>query len=798
MFISLNWIRDFVDLPADVDPRALAERFTVTSAEVEGVEQITCDARGLIVAEILVAEPVAGTALTAVRLNTGAAPIDSITAATDIKPGDRVIFAPPGSTLPGIGTIGERKVSGRPSVGMIVPGDALGLPTVGQRALWLPSSAKPGEAIDMALFNDWVIEVDNKSITNRPDLWGHYGIAREIAAIVRRPLKPYPIAPMSEVDNPALPAVPIEIDDPSRCPRYSALRFKQVRSQPAPLWMQVRLAHVGLRPIDLLVDITNYIMVELGQPMHAFDGTHIDRIEVATAKTGEKFRTLDGFVRTMPEGALMIQSNRRSVALAGIMGGADTEITAKTESLLLESANFDAPTIRRCATALGHRTDASARFEKSIDPHYTVQAIQRFVCLAKPELPQMEFTSRLSDCFPKPPQPTIIEVDPEFVGRYVGRPVSADTIRDILVPLEFQVAPSGNKLKVTVPTFRATKDIAIEADVIEEVARFIGYGTIDPVSPNITVRYAEPEPIAPLERQTLRLFCTGLTYAEIHRHIWFDNDWIKQLGFDPGKTISLRNPAAAGQEQLRTTLMPGILASVDLNRRNYERFELLELGGVFLSDPAGDSERRMIGLAVVAPGRKSAHEDELITRIKTDLETWCRQVLRGSLKYAPAAAKYPWEHETKTAEVLWNGLAIGRLTVVPTVLKRAIDEHLAAWSIALAEIDLATVLTGRSTFRKLVPVPVYPQNNLDFSVLVDSTRRYVDIESTIACYDHPLLRRVTFVDCFEGGSVPVGKRSFTFRAVIGHAERTLTEQDIQSFRADFINMLEKNGMTLRA
>jgi phenylalanyl-tRNA synthetase beta chain len=209
--------------------------------------------------------------------------------------------------------------------------------------------------------------------------------------------------------------------------------------------MQARLAHVGLRPIDLLVDLTNYIMVEIGQPMHAFDGTHIDRIEVATAKAGDKFRTLDGFERTMPEGALMIQSNRRSVALAGIMGGADTEITAKTESLLLESANFEPATIRRCATALGHRTDASARFEKSIDPHNTVLSIQRFVHLAKPELPDMQITSRLSDCFPQPPQPTTIEVDPEFVSRYVGRPVSADTIRDILVPIEFKVAPAGNK-----------------------------------------------------------------------------------------------------------------------------------------------------------------------------------------------------------------------------------------------------------------------------------------------------------------------------------------------------------------
>jgi phenylalanyl-tRNA synthetase beta chain len=469
LFVSLNWLRDFVDVPADVDPRGLAEQFTVTTAEVEGVEQVACDARGLVAAGIVSVEPIPGGNLFAVRVDIGSAQLDSVTVAEGLAAGQRVIYAPPGAHLPGIGAVGERKVSGRTSAGMIVPGDALSLPTVGQRAVWLPLTTKVGSSVDMTLFNDWIIEIDNKSITNRPDLWGHYGIAREVAAVLRRPLKAYPVAPIAEVDDPALPAIPIVIDDPVKCPRYTALRFQQVRSQPAPLWMQVRLAHVGLRPIDLLVDLTNYIMVELGQPMHAFDGTHIERIEVATAKPGEKFTTLDGFERTMPAGALMIQCNRRSVALAGIMGGADTEITPQTKSLLLESANFEPATIRRCATALGHRTDASARFEKSLDPQHTVLAIRRFVYLARPELPEMRFTSRLSDCFPSPPPPVVVEVDPAFVSRYVGRSVSAKTVRSILEPLEFKVQPAGDKLKVTVPTFRATKDVTIEADVIEEV-----------------------------------------------------------------------------------------------------------------------------------------------------------------------------------------------------------------------------------------------------------------------------------------------------------------------------------------
>ncbi|UCD30529.1 MAG: phenylalanine--tRNA ligase subunit beta, partial [Planctomycetota bacterium] len=440
MLVSLNWIRDFVDLPNDVDPRALAEKFTCTTAEVEGIEHMACGKTGLITAQVKSVEPIpeAG-GLFAVKVDTDKDALDTVTKAEGLKIDDKVVFAPPGANVPGIGKVKTIKTAGRTSTGMIVPGDALGLSTIGQRAVWLTPDTETGSAIDMSLFDDWIIEIDNKSITHRPDLWGHYGIARELAAICSLPLKPYPVVDLEELTNPDLPEIPIVIDDPVKCPRYSGLRFEGVRPLAAPLWMQVRLAMVGLRPIDILVDLTNYIMAELGQPMHAFDSANVDRIEVATAKPGEKFTTLDGFERKMPEEALMIQCNRKSVALAGIMGGAQTEVTEKTTSLLLESANFEPATIRRCATALGHRTDASARFEKSQDPYNTVLGIQRFVYLARPELPELKLTSCLSDAFPQPPEPRAVKVDPKFLGRYVGRTVSIDEIKNILTPLEFKV-----------------------------------------------------------------------------------------------------------------------------------------------------------------------------------------------------------------------------------------------------------------------------------------------------------------------------------------------------------------------
>ena len=800
MLISLNWIRDFVDLPADLDVRAFAEQFTCTTAELEGTEHVTCDAKGLIAAEITDVKPIPDTAsLFAARINTGTKQYDSVTIAEGLQPGDKVIYAPPGSTLPKIGKVTERKVKGHTSAGMVVPGDALGLEPVGQRAVWLPPNTETSRTIDMTLFEDWILEVDNKSITHRPDLWGHYGIAREVAAMCSLPLKPYDVVAFEELTSLDKPEIPITIDDPQAAPRYSALRFKGVTPQPAPLWMQVRLAHVGTRPIDVLVDLTNYIMAELGQPMHAFDGTAIDCIEVAFAKTGEKFATLDGEKRTMPERALMIQCHRKSVALAGIMGGLDTEITAETKSLLLESANFEPATIRRCATALGHRTDASTRFEKSLDPANTVLAIQRFIHLAQPELPELKLTSKLSDAFPNPPAPITIELDPLFLNRYVGREVPIEQVKAILEALEFEVKDIDGKLDVTVPSFRATKDIRIEADLIEEVARCIGYGSIEPVLPTVTVRYAEPARMSRFERQTLTLLCGGMGYAEIHGKIWFDNDWLRTLGFDPGATIQLSNPAAAGMEQLQTTLIPDLLAAVDRNRHHDPRFELVEIGSVFPPDRKEEPcEDRHLGLALAAPGRKAAHEDALTRKLKTDLETWLHQQLGLRTTFAATEASTPWEHPIKTATIHVGNTEIGRLTVVPAAGKRAIDEHLTAWSIALAEINLSALAQRTPAVKKMVTVPVYPPVEVDFSVLAAAEQRYAAIEKELARYDHPLLRRLAFVDSYEGGSIPAGQRSFTFRATIADPERTLTDADLQAFRQSFIQHLETNNLTLRS
>lgn len=798
MLVSLNWIRDFVDLPADLNPRELAERITLTTAEVDGVEQIPIESDGLIVARIESVTPGPDTKnLHHLRLNLGKTTVEAVSAAPGLSAGMHVVFAPVGANVAGVGRIEATRVAGVSSAGLVVPAEALGIAQNAGQAVFLPPSARPGEPIRSAgVLDDWVIEIDNKSITHRPDLWGHYGMARELAAIFDRPLKPLALAPLESLRRADLPEIPIVIDDPNACPRYTAVRFTGVRAQPSPLWMQLRLAHAGMRPIDFMVDLTNYVMLELGQPMHAFDGDGVDGIEVGLTKAGDKFTTLDGVQRTLPDGALMIQSGRRPVALAGIMGGRDTEITTKTKSVLLESANFDAATIRRAAAAMGHRTDASARFEKSLDPENTVIGIQRLLHLAAPEWPDLKITGRLSDNFPKPIPPIDVRLDHAFLNRFMGKEIPADRITSILTSIGFDVAASNGGFRVRVPSWRATKDVSIEADLIEEVARFVGYGNIEPRLPEVAVRHFEPYAIRLLERRTLQLLCTSLGFIEHHGYLWYDDAWLSLLGFDPGPCVELQNPPAAGQHRLQTTLIPNLLSKVDRNRHHFDAFRLADIGTVFEPADGGDRQHRHLGLLLAARGQGA--EDALLDECRSVLQGWAEQLLGRPMEFTAAADEHrPWEHAQKRIALAVAGRPLGVLTAVPIECRRRIDEHLSRWSVVVAELRLDAVTELAPPVVPLPTVPPFPRMELDFSVLAPQARRFSDLRAALAAFSHPLLERLWFVDRYEGKSLPAGTRSLTFRARIGRDDATLTDVDSKSFQDAFVAFIRSHGLEIR-
>ncbi len=799
MLISLQWIRDFVDLPSDLDPRELAERVTVSTAEVEKIEPIHIDAQGLITAKVLSATELPEKRnLRLVELDVGEGnTVRTTTAAPVLHVGSNIVFAPVGASVAATGTIKATTVAGSPSEGMILPGEALGITLAMQEAVFLSDEFQPGQALPAELFEDWVIEIDNKSITHRPDLWGHYGMAREIAAIYSLPLSPYPVTPENELSSPDLPEVAITIADPHACRRFTALRLVGVPTIPAPLWMQLRIGRIGMRPISSLVDLTNYVMADLGQPMHAFDADHVPDIEVNWALDAETLQTLDGMERTLTKDMLVVQSQGKSLSLAGVMGGLDTEVVDTTDSLLLESANWNPATIRRTAHRLALRTDAAARFEKSLDPANTILSIQRFHLLAKDMYPQMKLTCRLSDNYPGKPAPITVTVNPKHVERTLGRPCSRDEAVKLLTPLGFSVEEDGSAWRVVVPSFRATGDVSIEADVIEEIVRRVGFDAVEPSMPCVAMRDFEMNPLHELEMRSLEFFCTAERFHEINMYIWYNSDWLKQLGAQAGHCIELHNPSAQGLHQLRRLLMPGMLAAVQRNRFHFSSFNLMELGSVFEPHKAGDQEHRHLALVSACRGKKQ--ESACLNHIKRAIRQWAWLRFGQQVAYTTTTAldECPWENPHHTATVNVGDINIGRLSVVNPATRRAMDEHLSVWSIAIAELRLDELVSLTATTETLGTIPDHPQIDMDFSVLVPASICYTEVADQMAGFEHDLLKQIRFVDSYEGDSIDKGQRSLTFRTIIGSHERTLSDEDTNGFLNAFESYIAKLGYALR-
>jgi phenylalanyl-tRNA synthetase beta chain len=370
---------------------------------------------------------------------------------------------------------------------------------------------------------------------------------------------------------------------------------------------------------------------------------------------------------------------------------------------------------------------------------------------------------------------------------------------EILEPLGFSVRHEDDELRVVVPSWRATKDVTIEADVIEEIARYVGYNNIEPVLPENELRSFDLNAQHALEQHTLRLLCEGLSFNEIHDYIWYDAAWIRKLGFDPGPCIELRNPAAAGMEMLRQTLMPGLLASVERNRHHFDDFKLAELGGVFMPGDGESDRHEHRHLALVIARRQKGREDEILAELKGVIEVWTAQALRRGVEFRSTEkdTARPWEHPQKTAGIRIANMEVGKASVLPLGLRLTMDEHLKPWSIAWAELQLDALPGLAAPEEKLQSVAAHPEVELDFSFLVDLTQHFSAATEQLRSFDHPLLHRITYVGSYEGKSVPDGKRSLTVRCRIGDATRTLVDEDIASFRSSFEAHLERCGWPLR-
>jgi len=792
MKISMNWLKDFVDLDG-LDVNEVWHRFTMSTAEVEEVVPMGRDIRNVVVGYVLeVKEHPSSKKLKVCLVDIGGKTIQSLCGAPNIRAGIKVPVALAGGSIKNIPEIRSMTVAGEASNGVICSAAEIGISDNHEGVLILPESFITGKDIREYIdIDDYVIEIDNKSITHRPDLWGHYGIARELAALFQRPLKPLDLEKVKKDDS--LPYPDVVIEDEDKCYRYTSICIDNVKGGFTPFNMQVRLYYCGMRPISPIVDLTNYIMLELGQPMHAFDRRRVDRIVVRTANTDNKFMTLDGVVRDIPGDVLMICNNEKPVAIAGIMGGEESGIEDDTDSVFLEFANFSGASIRKSSMRLGLRTEASARFEKMIDPELTMVALERFVKLLRDMKPDIVISSNVTDVYPVKPREITIKIEKPYIDMYIGQSLDNDQIKSILESLEFKVDVKGDEFTVKVPTFRATRDITIKADIIEEITRIYGYDNITPASIAVDLKPLQYNEERLTENKIKEILSVKFGLSEVHSYIWYDNDFNRALGLTTKADVKLKNPHAKNMDVLRDSMVPSMLQMAQKNVRFFDSFGIFEIGSTFALGAGGKTDERK-KLCILAAA-KDTHEDELFYRLK-GISTNLFRVLRNvDVEYGRIENPvFSWIHPVKSVEIRYGDSLMGYVTVVHPQIGSQIDRKL---KLAVLEIDMPALHSIKAAEVIYTEPSRYPGVDLDFSFLVDNEVPYEKVFKDISGFDNDLMRNVEFIGIYTGKGLPENKKSMTFRVSIGSYEKTLLSEEIDAFSQGLIEYMKENGYTLR-
>lgn len=793
MYISMNWISEFTDL-SGINLRELIGRFTLSTAEVEGIEEKGKDIRGVVVGKIVeVKDHPNSKKLHLVKVDIGKEVVDCVCGAPNVFVGAVVPFATLGGQV-GELEIKEAKIAGEISHGMCCSEKELGISDDHSGLMILEDIYPLGTDIkDIMQIEDTIFEVDNKSLTNRPDLWGHYGIAREISVLTKRPLKPLEVMDTSIYKD--LQAIDVKVENVEKCYRYSCLSIGNITKKRSPINMRIRLSYCGMRPINLLADLTNYLMMELGQPMHAFDNAKVSSIRVKTYPEAVNFITLDSVERKVDTDTLLICNEKEPVAIAGIMGGELSEITDETNSLLLESANFDAVSVRKSATRLGLRTDASARYEKTLDPELTVPAIERFLKLLMDIDPGVKVTSSLTDCYVKKYDTIKIDFDKAFVDKYTGIDISSDFIETTLTALGFTVTRKQDTFSLVVPSWRATKDVTMKADIIEEITRIYGYDNFEYKSTKgylIPVRHSVERSN---EYRIKELLSERYAMNEVHSYIWYESKMNKELGIITEPNIRIINSIAAENDTIRATMIPSLLGFVAKNVDSFPEMGMYEIGRVAAGlRPDGICDERKKLAFVVAS--KKLSEKEVYFKCKEIIE----QVIMAIKNIAPSfavkeeLAKYNYVHPVNSAAVLLKGEEIGYFSILNPRVKNKIDKKL---NVAFAEIDMANLEKIEKESIKYVEISKYPGVTIDLSLLVDKSLRYENIVNSVKEYQCKYIQGIHLIDIFEDEKLLPGKKSVTIRLDFGSMERTLEGSEIQTMVDELLALLSKKGMELR-
>ncbi len=765
----MNWIGDFVDL-SGFDKKALIKNFTLSTAEVEDIIEKGNDTHGVVVAKILSVENHPNSKkLHLLKVDKGDEVVDIVCGAPNVREGMNVALATNGGAVCGH-SISVATVGGFTSYGMCCSEAELGISDDNSGIWEITDDIALGTDIKTVYdIDDIIFEVDNKSLTNRPDLWSHYGMAREFATLTGRELKAPARLDLSAYDN--LPAVAVDVKATDLVYRYSAVKVENVTRKVSPVNMRIRLYYAGSRAINFLADLTNYVMLELGQPMHAFDNAKVDKIEVQTFSEGFKFATLDGVERNIDDKMLMITSGNAPVAIAGVMGGDASKIEDDTTSLLLESATFDGISVRKTTTRLGLRTDASQRYEKMLDPELCKTATERLLSLIFECDKGAKVISSFTDVYVNKYPTITLDFDKAYVDRYTGIEISNETVVKTLTALGFGVKQDGNNFTVVVPSWRATKDVTIKADIIEEITRIYGYDNFEIFTSNSPLIPVRKEVLKSSEDRMKDILVKTYRMHEVHSYIWSDAAKNKELGIETPENVSIINAQTPDHAHLRVSMIPTLLAFAKENKGYKDDFALFEIGHTVegLRADGYCNEQNKLGVVMFS---KTESEETLFLKATGAVSELVSDILHRDATFAARENAYDFEHPVNSFDIVVDGERIGYIAVpYPTVLDN-IDKKAA---VAFFEISTEKFSKVETKALKYSEPSKFPAIEIDVTFCADVSTVDFDRVAECAKASSELLRSVVTKDIY---TLEDGSAALTLRFDFLSSERTLTKNEL--------------------
>lgn len=808
MLISKNWLLQYLPENIKVSDTELKEKISVALAEIENMQKIGEKLKNIVVGEIKQIKPHPKSSklqLTIVDIGQKRKnPI--VCAASNIFEGAKIPVALPGGIVlnpeqetgkQDICIIKEITILKVKSRGMLCSQKELGISN-DHTGIWiLPDEVKVGENF-VKLISDTVLEIENKALTHRPDCFSHLGIAREISTIIKSPFD-YKESEELLIPTETLPLV-VKIENKTLCKRYTAIAIQGVKIKPSPLWLQLKLLACGVRPINNVVDATNYVMLDLGQPLHAFDYNKLNtpRIIVRTARPRENTTTLDGEKRSLKKTHLLICDPGGPIGIAGIMGSLNSEIYEDTRDIVIESANFEMYNIRRTSRELGIRSEASTRFEKGLDPNLTLPALRQVVQLIT-DIAGGEVASEVFDFYPEPIKEKTLEIQITDVPRLLGIDLQKKQIMDILQALQLEIQSpetSTNNIKVIVPTFR--KDLNIKEDLLEEIARIYGYDKFKPTLPKRNIQPAKLNQKRQFEKSA-KLTLTTLGFDEIYTYSFTGEESYKKTLLDIKECIQLRNPISPELGYMRNSIIPNILEKVQPNIVNFEEISFFEIARIFQKEKNKEKlpkqPKHIAGVLCLSNQSlkgDNSPEDRLFYILKGKIETLMEKLNIKRIKFEKEQ-KVEYLYPGKQAKILVNNIQIGSIGIIHPEVK-------INWNIkqntAIFVLDFEKVFKNTKETKKYTNVSKFPQVSRDLSFWINKDIEANKILESLQNTKCKFVKEIKITDIYLAKGKK-NQKSITIKIKLQSTKSTLSEKNINTDIKTFIKTIEKLGGKIR-